>query len=248
MNNTLYFSATEGINGRELWKSDGTANGTLLLKNISSGASSSNPAGLYNAGGILYFSAAGTGTERDLWKSDGTDAGTVRVKQFNAGAPADASPENFTHFNGYLYFTTAHSENAVFTGNELWQTDGTSGGTVLIDLYPGENDSYPSELTVLNNELLFTANDGQFGRELWKVSGAAAVSFHWTGNISTAWETPGNWSSNQVPISTSEVLIPAGRPRYPLVNASTSIKKLTVEPGASVILANSIALIISGSN
>ena len=32
--NTLYFSANDGTNGTELWKSDGTANGTMMVKDI----------------------------------------------------------------------------------------------------------------------------------------------------------------------------------------------------------------------
>ena len=38
--NTLYFQATDGTNGTELWKSDGTASGTVMVKDINSGGSS----------------------------------------------------------------------------------------------------------------------------------------------------------------------------------------------------------------
>ena len=37
--NTLYFRADDGINGSELWKSDGTASGTVMVKDIDSGSS-----------------------------------------------------------------------------------------------------------------------------------------------------------------------------------------------------------------
>ena len=32
--NTLYFAANDGTNGTELWKSDGTASGTVMVKDI----------------------------------------------------------------------------------------------------------------------------------------------------------------------------------------------------------------------
>ena len=69
-----------------------------------------------------------------------------------------------------LYFTAPISP-ATF-GNELWKSDGTAAGTVVsLDIYPGDLGSYPGNLTVLNSQLLFAAEDLQFGRELWSISG-----------------------------------------------------------------------------
>ena len=59
--NTLYFSADDGIYGHNLWKSDGTASGTVMVKDINSGSSSS-PMYLTAVGNTLYFNAA-DGTE-----------------------------------------------------------------------------------------------------------------------------------------------------------------------------------------
>src|SRR4051794_35181174 len=62
---TLYFGATGG-----LWKSDGTAGGTVLL----GGGRVSN--GFANLGASIFYNAAPTGTfDNELWKSDGTAAG-----------------------------------------------------------------------------------------------------------------------------------------------------------------------------
>src|SRR5215813_5620846 len=78
---TLFFTAITPETGRELWKSDGTAEGTVLVRDIFPGVESSAPANLTNVGGTLFFtivSAPGVGTE--LWKSDGTAEGTVLVR------------------------------------------------------------------------------------------------------------------------------------------------------------------------
>ena len=71
-------------------------------------------------------------------------------------------------------------------GNELWQSDGTTGGTFLLDdIYPGStgtsvdgieissvpNSSNPSDLTDVDGTLFFTANDGVHGVELWALNG-----------------------------------------------------------------------------
>ena len=83
---TLYFTANDGTNGEELWKSDGTASGTVMVKDIWSGSSSSNPTGLTVIGSTLYFAAEDAQYGVELWKSDGTSSGTVKVKDINSGS------------------------------------------------------------------------------------------------------------------------------------------------------------------
>jgi ELWxxDGT repeat protein len=79
-NGALYFQADDGASGVELWKTDGTDAGTVLVKDISPGAANSNPSGLTVFNGALYFRADDGVSGIELWKTDGTDAGTVRVK------------------------------------------------------------------------------------------------------------------------------------------------------------------------
>ena len=45
--NKLYFSAYDGTNGNELWESDGTAAGTVMVKDINPGADGSYPVRLH---------------------------------------------------------------------------------------------------------------------------------------------------------------------------------------------------------
>jgi ELWxxDGT repeat protein len=65
---TAFFAADDGLAGTELWKSDGTAAGTVLVQDIQPGIEPSNPAELMFVGKALFFSATDIRTGRELWR------------------------------------------------------------------------------------------------------------------------------------------------------------------------------------
>jgi ELWxxDGT repeat protein len=156
VNGTLFFSADDGLNGRELWKSDGTPDGTVLI-NINPNGSSS-PVFLRNVNGTLFFQTEDTAS---LWKSDGTDEGTLLVKDPNVGGPL--SPAGLTNVNGLLFF----SGNIVSGRTSLWRSDGTATGTFIVSNAPNE----PEFLTNVNGTVFFTAADNNNVFGLWKSDG-----------------------------------------------------------------------------
>lgn len=170
VNGTLFFSATGPGGNTGLWKSDGTAAGTILVKNINIG-SGNTFSNFYNANGELYFSYYNTAGGAELWKSDGSAAGTVMVKDINPGSNS-SNPWYLTFVNGKVLF----SANDGTTGIELWKSNGTEAGTQLIkDINQTTTSaSYPSSLLNFNNILLFNAFENQHGAELWKSNGKYA--------------------------------------------------------------------------
>ncbi len=175
-NGVLYFRANNGTNGVELWKSDGTADGTDLVKDINtttSAASASNPQNFTAFNNQIYFTASNgtTANGTELWKTDGTDAGTTQVSDIREGTAA-SNPQNFTVINSTTLLFSAHDGTA---GVELWKTDGSEVGTVNVVDYPGTGNS----ITWMEN-LNETAIVGQIvtttGRELYKSDGTAANS------------------------------------------------------------------------
>ncbi len=161
---TLFFTAV--VNGqRELWKTDGTAAGTVRVKNID-GPNSSEPQDLTDVGGTLFFTALSqAGAQRELWMSDGTLAGTQLVRNLNGSASAD--PDQLTAVGNTLFFVATHNGQ-----RELWQSDGTAAGTTRVKNLNGPLDSDPEELTDVGGTLFFTAlANGQ--RELWMSDGTA---------------------------------------------------------------------------
>ena len=169
---TLFFSATSGTIGAELWKSDGTAAGTVLVEDINLTASTgSSLANLTNFNGMLFFSANDGVNGQELWKSDGTAAGTVLVLDVNPGS-VSASPANFRVIGSMLFFTATTAAN----GAELWVTDGTPAGTVpVLEIIAGTGSAAPANLTVVGSTLFFSASNGAAvnGTELWKSDGTA---------------------------------------------------------------------------
>ena len=135
---------------------------------------SGTPTTLFDYSGLLLFRATDGINGVELWKSDGSAAGTTLVKDINSVVNSNGNPANFTLFGGNVFFS-ATTGNTV-TGTELYKTNGTSSGTVLIkDINVGTSDSNPSNLIVLTpNIMVFGATDGTTGVELFKTDGIAS--------------------------------------------------------------------------
>lgn len=163
--NTLFFTAKEKGTAIGLWKSNGTASGTVKVTDLPGSVY-----GLTSVGNFLYFAADQPGFGYELWRSNGTAAGTVRVKDIYPES-SGSMPEGFANVNGTLYFVATNAAN----GSELWKSDGTEAGTVLVkDIIVGATGSNPQGLTNVNGTLYFVADDGINGFELWKSDGTAA--------------------------------------------------------------------------
>jgi ELWxxDGT repeat protein len=160
---TLFFAGTDGRDESiALWKTDGTANGTMLLKDI-------DAMWLTGVGSTLFFMVNDPDLGAQLWKSDGTSAGTVLVKQFAAPAVSAA----LTDVSGTLFLVANDGTH----GDELWKSDGTAAGTVLVkDIAEGAGTPFdgPAQLFNVDGTLFFLASEAGTGAELWRSDGTAA--------------------------------------------------------------------------
>ena len=176
--------------GRELWRTDGTMEGTQRVRDtsggggaaaVSSGMRGSDPMYITSFGGNLYYSALTDAEGRELWKSDGNLDGAVSlVKDINNGV-YDSGPKYLVECNGLLFF----SAYTVEEGRELWKSDGTASGTALVmDIRSGVGvGSDVKNLACLGTTLFFSAKDGTNGAELWKSDGSSTslVKDIWVG-------------------------------------------------------------------
>jgi ELWxxDGT repeat protein len=127
LENTIVLNAKDGISGDELWVSDGTADGTLLLKDISPGDGGSSPGKMTAFKQKIYFDAYSPQFQSELWSTDGTPEGTAMF--------ADLTPPNdysggtlLLHlqvFDDHLYFVSSKSD--------LYRTNGDRASLKIID-------------------------------------------------------------------------------------------------------------------
>ena len=199
VNGILYFSATDPNLGKELWRSDGTAVGTYMVKDIYPGAFLSSNASIVGVvGNTIYLQATTPIYLTELWKSDGTDAGTVLVKDIYPGLNSGvATSTNSTFSVGNILLFQA---NTAATGVELWKTDGTDAGTVMIqDLQAGTTSTTPNSFIALGSTIIFNDNPTATNTELYKLD-AAILPLKWlsfTANLNSSKQAELTWKVSE---------------------------------------------------
>ncbi|HVE72220.1 MAG TPA: Ig-like domain repeat protein [Thermoanaerobaculia bacterium] len=146
----------------QLWKTDGTADGTVMIREFSTGCCGTSFTKLVSLGDRVVFGVDDGVHGIEPWVSDGTEAGTVLLRDIHPTAPSN--PQSFVIADGIIYFTATDPEH----GAELWQTDGTPQGTRLVaDLLPGTKGSSAQPAIAWGDALFFPAWTVETGRELW---------------------------------------------------------------------------------
>ena len=177
----VFYAADDGLNGPELWTTDGTFAGTQMLKNIANPRTlGSDPRHLAEIDGLVYAIARGStrndhGAGSEVWVSDGTAPGTRLLRDIFPGPNGQDTTidPQFTKLGDDVIFLAKSAAQ----NYELWKTDGTEAGTALVrEIRAGNESSFPDprirapRFTVLHGEAYFVADDGR-GENLWKTDG-----------------------------------------------------------------------------
>ncbi|HLX60182.1 MAG TPA: putative Ig domain-containing protein [Planctomycetota bacterium] len=147
--------------GGQLWKSNG-----LTATAVTTGTEAfrfSNPVAPVDVNGTLYIPGnTATGNNPCLVKSDLTANGTVMVHTF---ANSGYFPSNLFNASGTLVFAYQDYFAAQTFGLELWRSDGTDAGTVMVqDINYGSASSSPRQFCVAGSNLFFIA-DQRYGND-----------------------------------------------------------------------------------
>jgi ELWxxDGT repeat protein len=178
----LYFrrSTASSTTHFQLWKSDGTASGTTMLKQFTNNplGTAGDPKNYTFVDNTKMFFTIADSAGRELWVSDGTVSGTNRVIDLSPGFVSGSIPYSgasnapMVAYNGKVYFsgTTTGSDP------ELYSSDGTAGGTTLVYQYVGVSGCEPEHFKVWNNQLYFAAFAASgSGKHLFKTDGTTTT-------------------------------------------------------------------------
>jgi len=180
--NKLLFNATTSTNGAELWISDGSEKGTIMVKDIYPGESYGYPFNftVFHDGTSqkVLFTANNAEYGYELWITDGTESGTTIVKDMYEGTEG-------SYPNAFFVFNHGTSDKILFKAMDnngkynVWVTDGTTEGTFMLKQLDPEIIPYgPSTFCTFHDgkqKALFNAysNDNIYN-ELWVTDGTLA--------------------------------------------------------------------------
>jgi ELWxxDGT repeat protein len=192
-NGIVLFTATNATQGNEIWKTDGTPGGTTLLRDINPGAGSSTSIELFPGFAFpvflsfhvfnnrAYFNAFDGTSNGQVWVTDGTTLNTTLLKDIITGASITSFVLIIDAVNlpGKFIFPVSDGVGR----SELWESDGTPGGTVLFKSFtPVDPEDIPfiavpysyefisntlTQPLFQGNKFFFSAGTGTEGYELW---------------------------------------------------------------------------------
>lgn len=191
--NGLFFFVGSGDEYRhEVWRSDGTTEGTFPVT-AAPGTAGSVSHDSYPSAGLtvfqdrVYFVGYDPEYGRELWTTDGTVDGTRMVVDAVPGAeglyPCPPYQGSYCHIHARAWVRLIALDDTMLIArrvqNDLmvWRTDGTAEGTIPVaGLVPNATLARDSIVSADGRGILFTAYDGESQTWLWHGDGTVSGS------------------------------------------------------------------------
>ncbi len=216
---------------------------------IPSSAFGNNLAGIGSEGSTAeHTDAQGTSRVR-INSANSLDAGDYMMWHDNGGDISDSVTTNLpTAFTSRLAYVLQVEEDGE-VGNVKLSFDIAGFGLTSYTIDDIEllisNDAndfssaarHISGRSLVGNSVIFTGvnlNEGQY----FTIGFAPndCIEGLWTGAVSNDWNDLGNWDCNEVPTAVTDVVIPAGAPRYPVLDPGVTYPTadVTINAGANI--------------
>jgi hypothetical protein len=233
-----YFVISEatGTNAR----SNGYINGNLRLY-VSDGTNKD----------LLFPIGDGTGYAPVNIVFNGTASGSGYLDAFTAmGTPSPASALSQEKYINRIWSITDNgvnftSFNAAFTFNDIDRVGYPNTESLILREY-AEGIWHSTNGTATDNTMSVTGLTS-YGIFVIGEDNCSTGNATWFGSISRDWNTAGNWCSGSVPVASSDVLIPGGIARFPIIGSTgATVRDITIESGASLTMSESCTLDVKG--
>jgi ELWxxDGT repeat protein len=225
-------SVGEGV-GAGLYRTDGTAAGTYLVKDGS-------VTSLSKFNDKIIFERL-DGGDRSLWLSDGTDVGTYKIgdKFVNSGLVGRF------YIRGNRMYASGYYDGITHLVSAVWSTDGTNEGTVILtpDCYTTSNG--PQDIFENIGDSIYFQGQLNGCVENTQLNKFTIPTKIWLGKVSTNWNDAGNWAPVGVPGNADDIVIPNGITNYPVISANAVARNLWINWG-SISVASGVQLTVNG--
>jgi ELWxxDGT repeat protein len=163
--NNIYFTASDSLNGKKIWISNGTSIGTYRLSDFNASPSSSSPNNFQSFDNGLFFLANDGQNDREIWYSQGDANSTI----FKGNVFTN---QNTPYVNGSAKLGA--DIYILYAGNYLVRHNQSGNTPVLTPLSLGQS-TLSANFEPMGDELYFTYESSSWGNELYKITSTGTV-------------------------------------------------------------------------
>jgi ELWxxDGT repeat protein len=171
LNGVVYFTANNGTNGYELWRSDGTSLGTYMLKDLTTGSSGSNINSFCVFNNRVFF----VYNSNQIWSTNGTESDTVLFYSSNI-------IKGLTRVLNNLYFFANYASD--YDPHSLYVTNSSLSTPQYLGTWSGGLDSDITIRKVFNNEIYFVVQSPTGGKTIVKSNGTLSGTMYVKNDLS----------------------------------------------------------------
>lgn len=230
-------------------------NPTILSANVNAGSMFNN--GIIGSALAVFeatsgnSSAWGYGNSSNRWQIHANEGENLMFDYGNSWQrTACVNSTNVSKLKQYAFIVANSGEGQIWINGVLTATGNAYTGVCTATLFEiggisnfngWNHDYHQSELILFNTAL----SNNDRSKAIQNQNSFYNNTISWTGKISDDYNTAGNWSTQIVPNSNSDVYIPSNMPHMPVLRTNAQVKSLTIEKGTQLDINDDYALTLT---